>query len=296
MRALVLAIAAGGISVGCGNSISAVWTGPQPDSSDGNQFEEISRRFAGLHDVTTTYPQMIAWPSDAQDKMNRLVEAVFLERYIASRNYGAEWNAEFEAGIEKWAAREAANTKAGKEPLSSEEWGEKDEWFAIHRGSSEEVSYSCSHLSPATVSLCGRLYAYSGGAHGNLIFFPVNYWWHEGRAEEIHLTDLFDPAHDWRVRLEPIVRLALAEAKKAKGYNGDRSVEWYLERNRVGLERLTNETLLGAPFTFSERGIEFHYAPYAVDCFAAGDFHVLVPIERIDNILSADGPMASWLR
>jgi hypothetical protein len=140
------------------------------------------------------------------------------------------------------------------------------------------LTYIPDHLSEKSVSLCLRSRSYTGGAHSNWSFVPVNYQWTEKGVRQVDLADLFDPSVDWKARLSRIVGRKIADIDYRWPHIEDSETE-----------------LVDAPFTYSSSGLTFHYAPYILASFAAGDFHIQVSISEIRHLLSKDGPMGCWL-
>ena len=58
-----------------------------------------------------------------------------------------------------------------------------------------EDSRETAHLSRWVVSIRGKHYEYTGGAHGNMTFFNANYWIRNGRVEPVWLGQIFKPMY-----------------------------------------------------------------------------------------------------
>lgn len=78
----------------------------------------------------------------------------------------------------------------------------------------------------------------------------------------------------WQERVEQLIRREL-EAQKA-----------------LWLNDFTRKELLGAAFTFSKKGLEFHYHPYTVGPDTQGSFRVLLPMAEIRHLIFPGGPMS----
>ena len=50
--------------------------------------------------------------------------------------------------------------------------------------------------------------------------------------------------------------------------------------------------MLGGAFTFSKKGLEFHYHPYTVGPYTQGSFRVLLPMAEIRHLIFPGGPMS----
>ena len=48
-------------------------------------------------------------------------------------------------------------------------------------------------------------------------------------------------------------------------------------------------------FTYSTDGVTFYFDPYRLSSFSMGDFVILVPIEKIAELLNSNGPMRRYL-
>ena len=49
-------------------------------------------------------------------------------------------------------------------------------------------------------------------------------------------------------------------------------------QNALWLNDVSLKELLGAAFTFSKKGLEFHYHPSTVGPYTQGSFHLLLPM------------------
>ena len=78
----------------------------------------------------------------------------------------------------------------------------------------------------------------------------------------------------WQERVEQLIRREL-KAQKA-----------------LWLKDVTRKELLGAAFTFSKKGLEFHYHPYTVGPDTQGSFRVLLPMAEIRHLIFPGGPMS----
>ncbi len=78
----------------------------------------------------------------------------------------------------------------------------------------------------------------------------------------------------WQERVEQLIRREL-KAQKA-----------------LWLKDVTRKELLGAAFTFSKKGLEFHYHPYTVGPYTQGSFRVLLPMAEIRHLIFPGGPMS----
>lgn len=201
-----------------------------------------------------THPR---FTGDTGVRFNAAVESVFMARHRANLAERAKQFAEHQR-------------ERQRDPALGVEW----RW-------SFEDSAEIRYVSPDLISVRGVNYEYTGGAHPNTTSFPVNFWWRQGRAQEVALPDLFAANSDWRAQLGGVLRRELLRKKARYAVDGTAKVE---------------DLLKPAAFTFSPEGIGFHYAPYEVGPYAQGAFDVMIPMATLQKLLRADGPLARWAR
>lgn len=152
-----------------------------------------------------------------------------------------------------------------------------------------EITSHIGHLEHDSVSLALKMYWYTGGAHGNWFFEPLNLVYSDNGVEEVSLEALFDPAKEWRSVLDPLLWAGFIELSVAKGANQEDVMQLRSDTDsQVGLHK-------GTSFTYSAEGITFYYEPYKLSSFAGGDFLILVPMEEIEELLNLHGPMGRYL-
>ena len=78
----------------------------------------------------------------------------------------------------------------------------------------------------------------------------------------------------WQERVEQLIRHEL-KAQKA-----------------LWLKDVTRKELLVGAFTFSKKGLEFHYYPYTVGPYTQGSFRVLLPMAEIRHLTFPGSPMS----
>ncbi len=206
--------------------------------------------------ASTTYPQLVAWPSAEQDKLNKAIENLFVGRYklVFTWIFAGAAEAEMEFADEP--------SKIG---ASFYDWMIKD-------------SYTAVHLTCWVVSIRGTHYEYTGGAHGNTTFFNANYWIRSGKIEKVQLAQIFKPMYLWKGQIDRLIRRELRT------------------QEALWLKDVKRKDLLGAAFTFSEKGLEFHYHPYVVGPYTQGGFHVLLPMAEIRHLIYPGGPMSRLVK
>ena len=220
--------------------------------------EEIQLRADGplRAKASAAYPQLTAWPSAEQDQLNKAIESLFVNRYkpAFTEMFRQAADAENEASSDP--------TKLG---ASFYDWTIRD-------------SYETAYPSRWMVSVRGKRYEYTGGAHGNTTFFNANFWIRNGKVEPVQLAQLFKPMYLWHGRIEEMIR------RKLKA------------QNALWLNDVSRKELLGAAFTFSKKGLEFHYHPYSVGPHTQGSFHVLPPMAEIRYLIFPGGPMSQMAK
>jgi len=249
------------------------------ESTGGTGVTDVIRQEEGAlgSSVMVRYPRMNALPGTPRAALNEAIRRKFMEEFASGCESILMLAAETEKQIE----------------ADPEEDGP-----AMH-GWTNQFTYIPDHLSENSVSLSIRSDSYTGGAHGNSDFIPVNYQWTEQGVRQVDLADLFDPSADWKGPVSKLVwreflKIRTAQMqltddyrRKLEGPDGLAVATWG--------EWKTLENLVDEPFTFSSSGLTFHYAPYVLGSYAAGSFHVLVPIGELRHLLSTAGPMGRWL-
>lgn len=122
------------------------------------------------------------------------------------------------------------------------------------------------------------IYAFTGGAHGNLFSFPLTYDLATG--ESIRLGALFRNGTAWPDTLSMLTTARLA---------AEQDTSWFFE-DRVPA---TPETF--AFFTLGADSLTVFFPPYAIAPYAAGAFEVTLPYTDLRPILSPSGPVANLL-
>lgn len=138
---------------------------------------------------------------------------------------------------------------------------------------------------PKAMFLQGRVfssrvdvYAYTGGAHGNLFSFPFTYDLATG--ESVRLSDLFYGGTAYLDTLAAHVTERLV-AKRGTG--------WMFE------DAIPPDPTYFAFFTLGADSLHVFFPPYAIAAYAAGPSEVAVPYTALEPVLDERGPV-SWLR
>jgi len=125
------------------------------------------------------------------------------------------------------------------------------------------------------LSLQGMYHEYTGGAHGNLFYKPVNAYRTENTQPIFGLEDLFDPALPAEQTLSELCIEALTNQGASEVTQGNLTALNFAEMYA---------------FTFDETRLSIHFAPYAVASYAEGSFTVSIPSDKIIHLLSDQGP------
>ena len=218
--------------------------------------------------LSATYPQVNVTVDDelTGTALNALIQHKFLARLSSWRD---------------WVIVESRESKEGMKVDPDFYGGASfDNWKC-------EITYELGCLREDSVSLVMKEYWYTGGAHGNWSFHPLNYWWVEDEFREVSLADLFIDTEHWDEELDLLIWEGylelLAERVDAKYLDAIEREEEYLE----GIHK-------DAPFHLSKEGIQFYYAPYALNSFAVGDFRILIPWAQMEGILAPEASSEDW--
>ncbi len=134
-----------------------------------------------------------------------------------------------------------------------------------------EIVHDSLHL----VSMRQSTYEYSGGAHGMSADRGRNFVIADGHAREFNLPDLFAAGTDWQPRLAQYCLEDLRRQTASSVIDGS-------------VTNFSDEEL--SAFTVSPSGIQIHFAPYAVGCYAEGAFVVHAPWHLLRSCLKKPGP------
>jgi len=134
-------------------------------------------------------------------------------------------------------------------------------------------------LTATGISLVCHVACDSGGAHANYWYRSRTIWLDGDVAREIVLEDLFDACSPWQVALPNLVFDQLKSARAT-----------WLEAGEItsfDVESLRRWAL-------TPIGIEFFFAPYEVDCFAAGAYSAFVSYDELRGFLNPVGPVSQF--
>ena len=119
-----------------------------------------------------------------------------------------------------------------------------------------------------------EVYAYTGGAHGNLFFLPLTY--HLGTGEALRLGDLFETGGAFGDTLAAWTeRGALRHLAAGLGTTPDEARASFFAD---GLGPIREGDVF---FTLGSDSLHVHVPPYQLSAYAAGAFHVGVPYRAL---------------
>ena len=120
-------------------------------------------------------------------------------------------------------------------------------------------------------------YWYTGGAHGNTDFLPLNYDLTTG--QRITLADLFMPGSAYLDTLSVRTRADLARQAEAGGMTSADFWEEGSAPEAVNFQR----------FTLGPDSLTIHFPPYQVGPYAAGSFATALAYADLQSVLVPDG-------
>lgn len=147
-----------------------------------------------------------------------------------------------------------------------------------HQGYTSDLSYNVVLANNDFVSLIILNYIYLGGAHGGTVYKTVNYDLKNNR--ELKLADIFAPDFDY---LKTISANSIAELNKNLEDLSDD--EWIARGAGADAENFSN-------WNMSKNGLLITFDQYQVAAYAAGSPTVLIPYDKLKNILWKDGVAA----
>jgi len=139
-----------------------------------------------------------------------------------------------------------------------------------------EVQYVSADL----VSVLRTHWEFTGGAHGNSTFTAYNWRIVNGAAIPVNLDDLFVKGSGWEASLSTAVRRELRKCGAQRAVSDPN-----LSFNRDEL----------SAFCLGPKGLAIHFAPYAVDCYAAGAFEVTVPYTELKGVIRSKGALGKFV-
>lgn len=145
--------------------------------------------------------------------------------------------------------------------------------------------YDDPFLAPGVFSALVEVYAYTGGAHGNTAYAPINVDLTTGAP--VRLGALFRRDAAWADTLAARVGPALvAEAAARMEATEDEA------RGALYAEGYDAGAMRDATFTLGADSLALHFVPYEVAAYAFGTFRVPVAYTDLDAVLAPAGPAA----
>jgi hypothetical protein len=130
-----------------------------------------------------------------------------------------------------------------------------------------EFGVDIAFRSPRLVSVITSVYDYSGGAHPNHWSTAFNFGIIGGKPSQLHLPMFFEKNFKWD---RHVSRLVIAKLKKQEGADLVKNDE---------VTTLTKSMLQN--FTIGPTALTWHFNPYEVGPYAAGDFEVKLTFNEL---------------
>jgi len=145
----------------------------------------------------------------------------------------------------------------------------------------EAMSYdiSIAYFRPNLVSLLISDYEDTGGAHPNTTYKSANYMLDADKPHLLALGQLFNARTPYKQALTELVVADLNKQIAQRDFKLD---------SPLTPDKLTT-------YTLGPKAITFVFSPYEVACYAAGDFFVSIPYEKLKDYLKIDGPLPALL-
>lgn len=156
--------------------------------------------------------------------------------------------------------------------------GEADQPFYRSLFWHQQTAYSIEYYSETLLSLLGKYYQYTGGAHGNTHYQSKNFWIREDEVILLKLSDLFLQGYQKRLSQECI--RSLREQGAGDVVNGS-------------ITELAEKDL--RQFSLTPRGLTVYFAPYAVGAYAEGTFLVTIPYLKLKPVIDTGGPLKVFI-
>ena len=139
------------------------------------------------------------------------------------------------------------------------------------------------------ISVVRTDYVYTGGAHPNTGIDTI--LWDDSAQKRISIRPFFKESADNGPTMKAMRAAAIAAVKaekKARDIDDAGKIDWY-KGIEPKLLKVGAVTLAASTEPGKSSGLEFHYPPYAVGPYAEGTFVVVVPWQKMQPYLSAEG-------
>lgn len=133
---------------------------------------------------------------------------------------------------------------------------------------------------PNLVSGYVERYDYSGGAHPNTFYVPINVGLVNGKARRLRLADVLLNSTPPVDVLEKVVLPALNAIKKQQGVEKIDTIDGDLADN----------------FVVTAAGLTWVFQPYAVGPYSDGEYFVKIPYSKLKGMIDPKGPLGSLLK
>ncbi|HEX8289750.1 MAG TPA: DUF3298 and DUF4163 domain-containing protein [Pyrinomonadaceae bacterium] len=205
------------------------------------------------------------------NEQNKLKMYEITAQYPELSGVNPAFAAEFNKLVKDSAMKEINSFKGDMLALTAE-----DLKFAKERGVSNylEMNYAVELADDNTISIAFANSVYEGGAHPNHFSFTINYDLKNGR--EIKLGDLFKSNSGY---LKAISDYCIKKLKEDAGEMTDE--EWL--KTGAGADAKNFKS-----WNLTRKGILINFDPYQVAPYTAGPQDVLIPFDKLKNILRAE--------
>lgn len=132
------------------------------------------------------------------------------------------------------------------------------------------------HASDNVISMMQEIYGYTGGAHGNTWYAPINLLLSSSGASRFGLDDIFLKGSGWERKVSELIIEDLRKQEAAWIIQGE-----VTEVDPSQLDR----------FTVSPAGIDFYFGPYEMGCYAEGTYVAFLPWAALEGFIETSGPV-----
>lgn len=129
------------------------------------------------------------------------------------------------------------------------------------------------------VSIVFTEYQYTGGIHGNHVFFTKNFYVNNGKAIAITHLQLFN--EELVEEANQFIKIYCKEDLLAQITYRVESEDFDKDWVNSGTEQIDTENIL-----IKENCLEIYFAPYSVTAYAFGDFKVEIPFYKLSKYLN----------
>jgi uncharacterized lipoprotein YbaY len=131
------------------------------------------------------------------------------------------------------------------------------------------------------MSLYVEAYTYTGGAHGNVVHFPITLGWSDGEPSNVTLQQLVRPSIDPYDIFGPLVLQKL----------GEQNAAWVVNGQLTEMPKATMDT-----FVLTPTAVSFVVGPYVAGPWAEGTRVIKVPYSEVMRYLNPYGVLEGVLK